>query len=441
MYLIALGINHRTAPVEFRERLAFGRSGIQSVAADLRQLPTLSGFVVLSTCNRTEIYATVSQVQAGLLDLKRYLCHRAQLFEDEAVRFFQTWTCYEVVNHLFRVTAGLDSMVLGETEIQGQVIEAYELACSLKTGNKVLNTLFQEAIRLGKRIRTTTGIDRHPVSISYAAVELARSTFKDLGDCTVLIIGAGEMGELALKHLVARGVKAVLVSNRSYGRACDLAREYGGEAVRYDQFLSQLPRADIVISCTSANHFVIHADKVRQALTAERDRPLFFIDIAVPRDIDPGVREIPGVVLYNIDDLQQVVLDGMEERRKAALVAEKVVGDAVEEFLRWLSTLSVIPTIRALKQKGNEIVNEELQRCFNRLGETDPRVTNIIRSMAHSIVNKLLHSPTVRLKEYACGSEGHLYSKVLENLFDLPRQEESERQLAVATTERRCEGK
>lgn len=440
MYLIALGINHRTAPVELRERLAFSRSEMQSVATELRRLPSLSGFVVLSTCNRTEIYATVSQVDAGLLELKNYLCHKARLSEDESGRYFQTWTCYEVVRHLFRVTVGLDSMVLGETEIQGQVIEAYEQACALKTGNKVLNTLFQEAIRLGKRIRTITGIDQHPVSVSYAAVELARSTFKDLSDCTVLIVGAGEMGELALKHLVARGVKTVLVSNRSYGRACDLAREYGGEAIRYDLFLSQLHRADIVISCTAASHFVIHADKVRQALREKRDRPLFIIDIAVPRDVEPEVKEIPNVVVYNIDDLQQVVLEGMEERKKAALVAEEMVDDAVDEFLRWLSTLSVIPTIRALKKKGNEIMEEELKRCFHRLGKIDSRTANVIRSMAHSIVNKLLHSPTVRLKEYACKSDGHLYSKVLENLFDLPHGEESEQQLVVAVTESR-EGK
>jgi glutamyl-tRNA reductase len=436
MYLIAIGVNHRTAPVEIREQLAFSSSKMRSIVDDLRELPGLSGIVVLSTCNRTEIYATVSQVQSGLRDLMKYLCQSAQLTEEEAARYFQTWTCSGVVNHLFRVAAGLDSMVLGETEIQGQVIDAYELACSLKSGDKVLNTLFQEAIKLGKKVRTSTGIDQHPVSVSYAAVELARSTFKDLSNCTVLIIGAGGMGELALKYLVERGVSTVLVSNRSYDRACDLAREYGGEAIRYDCFLSQLPRADIVISCTSASHFVIHADKVQQILMEEREKPLFFVDIAVPRDIDPAVREIPGIVLYNIDDLEQVILDGMDERKKAASAAEVMIAEAVDEFLKWLSTLSVIPTIKALKEKGNEIMEAELKRCFNRLGKVDPRTEKVIQSMAYSIVNKMLHTPTVRLKEYACGSEGHLYSKVLENLFDLPQQYESESKLQLVATER-----
>mgnify|MGYP000957594960 CR=1 FL=1 len=434
MYLITLGINHRTAPVEVRERLAFSSSEIQSVIADLKQLPSLNSFIVLSTCNRTEIYATVPQVDKGICDIKKYLCKRAQLSGDEANCYFQFWTGEEVVDHLFRVTAGLDSMILGETEIQGQVNDAYQFACSMKTGDRVLNTFFQEAIRLGKRIRTETGIDQHPVSVSYAAVELVRSTFGNLSECSVLIIGAGEMGELALKHLVARGVKTVLVSNRSFYRACILAQEYGGESIRYDHFLSKLDQADIVIGCTAAAHFVIHAEKVRSVMS-ERKRPLFFIDIAVPRDIDPAIKEIPGAVLYDIDDLEQVVLEGMDDRRKAALAAEEMLQNAVDEFLNWVGTLAVIPTIRALKQKGNVILEEELRHCFNRLGETNPRTEKLIRSMAHSIVNKLLHTPTVRLKEYASSDDGELYGKVLEKLFDLSHQCENQ-EIVLAGTER-----
>lgn len=435
MHLIALGMNHRIAPVEVRERLAFSSSTMQSVVTDLKGFPSLSSFIVLSTCNRTEIYANVPRVQEGICDLKRYLRQQAQLSEDEVSRYFHVWSCKEVVDHLFRVTAGLDSMILGETEIQGQVNDAYQYARSMKTSDKILNTLFQEAIRFGKRIRSQTSIDQHPVSVSYAAVELARSAFGDLSKCTVLIIGAGEMGELALKHLVARGVKTVLVSNRSYARACNLAEGYGGEAIRYDHFLSRLDNSDIVIGCTAAAHFVIHAEKVRQVMAKGRQRPLFFIDIAVPRDIDPAVKEIPGVILYNIDDLEEVVLEGMQERKKAAQGAEEMLQDAVGEFLNWTSTLAVIPTIRALKQKGNEIMEEELKRCFNRLGETDPRTEKAIMSMAHSIVNKLLHTPTVRLKEYACDDNGQLYGEILENLFDLPHPGDH-RELALAEQQR-----
>ncbi len=420
MYLVAIGVNHRTAPVEVREKLAFGKAGLSTAALEMRQLPTVRGLVVLSTCNRTEIYAAVTELDKGLAAIRKYLCERAKLEEQEASRYFQSWTCYEAINHLFRVAAGLDSMVLGETEILGQVRDAYETACQLKTGNGVINTLFQEAIKVGKRVRTLTGIDQHPVSVSYTAVELVRQTFGGhLQGRTVLVIGAGEMGELTLKHLVARGVSTVLVSNRSFDRAEALAREYGGEAVRYDEFFDHLDRADIVISCTSATHFVVSAEKVRRAIGKRIGRPLFFIDIAVPRDVEPAVAEIPGVYLYDIDDLERVVLESMEERKKAARAAEKIISEAVEEFLKWLSTLTVIPTIKALREKGNEIKEEELRRCLNRLGKCDPRTEQLIRSLANSIVNKMLHNPITRLKDYASKHEGHLYSKVLENLFDL----------------------
>ncbi|NPV28682.1 MAG: glutamyl-tRNA reductase [Firmicutes bacterium] len=419
MFIAAVGINHRTAPVEVREKLAFGKTGLIPVLLEVKELPPVHGCVVLSTCNRTEIYAAVTQIKEGLKALGDYLQNKAQLTDREASRFFQSWTCYEAINHLFRVAAGLDSMILGETEILGQVREAYELACRLKVGNNVVNTLFQEAIRIGKRVRTVTGIDQHPVSVSYAAVELVKQTFGDLRGCTVLIIGAGEMGELTLKHLVAQGVSTILVSNRSFERAEALARVYGGEAIRYDLLFSQLERADIIIGCTAAPHFVITAGQVRQAVAARRGRPLFFLDIAVPRDIDPSVGKIPGVVLYDIDDLEHVVLEHMDERKKAAAAAEEMIKEAVGEFLRWLSSLSVVPTIKALRAKGEAIKEAELKRYLNRLGKLDARSEKLIRALAHSLMNKFLHTPIVRLKEYAGTHEGHLYSQVLENLFDL----------------------
>ena len=237
-----------------------------------------------------------------------------------------------------------------------------------------------------------------------------------------MIIGAGEMGELTLKHLVCNGVSTVLVSNRSFHQAEALAGAYGGEAIRYDQLFSQLPRADIVISCTAAAHFVITAEKVRLGLEARGGRPLFFVDIAVPRDIEPDAGRIPGVFLYDIDDLEQVVLEQVEERRKAAQAAEEIVKEAVEEFLKWLSSLSVIPTIRALQQRAEQLKEEELQVYLQRLGKLDPKKEKLIRSLANSLLNKFLHTPIVRLKEYAGGHEGHLYSMMLEKLFDLPSE-------------------
>lgn len=426
VFLIAIGVNHRTAPVEVREKLAFGKNELPTVLLELKQLQAIGGVVVLSTCNRTEVYAAVGELDRGLAVIRGYLCKKAGLAEQDALRYLQSWTCYDCVKHLFRVAAGLDSMVLGEAEILGQVRDAYEMACRLKTGNSVINTLFQEAIKVGKRVRTQTGIDRHPVSVSSVAVDLVRQELGgDLRGRTVLIIGAGEMGELTLKNLVARGVSSVLVSNRSFDRAVMLAREYGGKAIRYDEFYDYLKLADIVIACTSAAHFVVSADKVEKVIGDRRGRPLFFIDIAVPRDVEPSVGEIPGVYLYDIDDLERVVSESLEERKKAAVAAEEIISEAVRDFLKWLNTLTVLPTIKALKEKFNTIKEEELRRCLKRLGSCDPSAEEVISSMANSIVNKLLHEPIARLKEYASRHEGHLYSKVLENLFGLVSSEEA----------------
>lgn len=420
MYLIAVGINHRTAPVEVRERLAFGRNSLQVAVQEIGGLTGLDGFVILSTCNRTEIYAESSYSYQGVDLLKRYLGGKAGLTEDEQDAYLQSWTGVHAVEHLFRVASGLDSMILGETEILGQVRDAYETACMLRTGSSTLNVLFQEAIRTGKKVRSLTGIDRHPTSVSYAAVELARQVLGGkLDNSTVLIIGAGEMGELTLKHLVSHGASTVLVSNRSFERAEALAGEYGGEAIKFDQLFDHLNRADIVISCTAAAHFVITAERVRRAVAGRSGRPLLFIDIAVPRDVDPEVAELSGVHLYDIDDLQQVIFEHMEERRKAACAAEQLVKEAVDLFRDWLGTLPLVPVIKALQQKGDEIKDAELRRCLNRLGSVDPRTEKLIRTLAHSLTRKLLHTPIVRLKEYAQREEGMLYSRAICALFDL----------------------
>jgi len=437
LYLIAISINHHTAPVEIREKLAFGKTGLAAAVQDLKKIEAaLKGFVVLSTCNRTEIYAAVDRVSIGLDGLRRYLQEKGSLNDDEAARYLQTHTCYEAINHLFRVASGLDSLVLGETEILGQVKAAYETACEMKTVNSILNTFFQEAIRVGKKVRTITRIDQHPASVSYAAVELARQALGSLCGRTVLIIGAGEMGELTLKHLLAYGVSAVLVSNRSYERAEVLAGLYGGEAIRFDKLFSYLSRADIVISCTSATHYVVGVEQISQAMMGQEEKKMFIIDIAVPRDVEPRVADIPGVILYDIDDLQQVVLKFMKEREKAAQAAEQIIKDAVDDFLKWLGTLSVIPTIKALQDKGQAIKQAELYNCLNRLGTIDFRTEKLIRGLANTLVKKLLHSPIVRLKEYAGGEDGHLYSRVLCNLFDLqPENEDLEMKMRTSGNE------
>ncbi|NPV26353.1 MAG: glutamyl-tRNA reductase [Firmicutes bacterium] len=419
MFIVVVGLNHKTAPVEVRERLAISAAALSERLAEVKQLPSVEGVVILSTCNRTEIYAAVTDIERSLAGIREVMARVAGVDMTELKQYLYSPTCHDAIAHLFRVAAGLDSMIIGETQILGQVREAYQLACEYGASNGVLNTLFQQAITVGKRVRTETAIDRHAVSISYAAVELAKQIFGRLDGCTTLIIGAGEMSELTARHLVANGVVSVLVSNRSYERAVELATQFGGVAVKFDQLSRYLERADIVISCTAACHYVVHPAAVEQAMQAREGRKIFMIDIAVPRDIDPAVANIPGVYLYDIDDLQHVVDSNLMERQKEAVKAEKIIQQEIIEFNNWLNSLFVVPTIRALKEKGERIKQTELQRAFNRLGTVSPREEKIIQSLANSIVNQLLHDPVIQLKRYATTHQGHLYTEVLQNLFNL----------------------
>jgi glutamyl-tRNA reductase len=310
-------------------------------------------------------------------------------------------------------------MVLGETQILGQVRDAYQDARERGVSDGVMNTLFQKAIYVGKRVRTDTGLDRHAVSISYAAVEKAKQAFGDLQGRSVLVIGAGLMSELTVKYLVANGVSTVIVSNRSYERACQLAEQIGGEAIQFEHLPHRIAQADIVISCTAASHYVLRRDVLLPYLR-DRMSPLVLIDIAVPRDIEPSLGEIPGIYLYDIDDLHNVIDANLLERQKAARQAETIIAEEIQEFEDWLATLYVIPVIRALKDKGAEICAAELKRALNRLGNVSPREDKIIREMASSIVNQMLHFPVINLKEAATANHGHIYAEVIKNLFELP---------------------
>jgi glutamyl-tRNA reductase len=313
-------------------------------------------------------------------------------------------------------------MVLGETQILGQAKQAFQMACDCQTSNGIINTMFQQAITVGKRVRTETGIDRMAVSISYAAVELARQIFGDLGGKTVLILGAGKMSELTVKHLVSNGVDTVLVSNRSHDRAVELAELFGGKAIMFDQLYRHMERADIVISCTAASHYVIHPSPMAEVMEKRGDRKVFLIDIAVPRDIDPKVGEIPGISLFDIDDLQNVVDRNLNERREAAVLAEQIVEEEINEFLKWLNSLFVVPTIIALKEKGESIKEKELERVLRKLPGLSEKERKIVGSLANSIINQMLHDPIVQIRHYAATHQGHLYSEVLQNLFCLEVQ-------------------
>jgi len=419
MLILAVGVNYRTAPVEVREKLSFSEHSLGDWLGRLNAYPAIEGCVIISTCNRTEIYAATREMDEGLGAIRDLLSRKSGADISEIKNYTYVHSLYDAIRHLFRVAAGLDSMVLGETQILGQVRQAYQAACHHESTNKVLNTLFQQAITVGKRVRTETGIDKNAVSISYAAVELARQTFGSLQGKRVLVIGAGKMSELTAMHLVSNGVEGIIVSNRSYDRAAAMAGKFGGRAVRFNELFRCMDQADIVISCTSASHYVVRLNDVLEVMKKRSGRRLMIIDIAVPRDIDPSVGGIEGITLCDVDDLQNVVDQNLVERKRAALVGENIIEEELGQFMKWLGTQFVVPTIASLKALGEQVKQKEIRRALNRLGEISDHDRKVVGSMANSIVNQLLHIPVTRLKEYALTPEGHLYTEVLQNLFDL----------------------
>ena len=426
MFPVTVGLNHRSAPLEIREKMSVHPSQMDKALIELISYPGLQGIVILSTCNRFEVYAATTDVEVGINSIKKFLVQHSGLEEAVLNQFFYVHTLYDSVRHLFRVVSGLDSMVLGETQILGQVANAYEVAYEAGVTNKAVNVFFQNALTVGKRVRTETQIDQHPVSISYTAVELTKQKFGDLTSKSILVLGAGEMSALTARHLVAAGASTVLVSNRSYERAVCLAAEFNGRAVRFDQMDEYLVEVDIVVSATASAHFVILPERMETVMAKRGFRNILLIDIAVPRDIHPDVARISGVTLFDIDDLRGVVDKHLQARELAALQAEKIIEEEMAQFLKWHNSLFVIPTIVALQNRGQEIKEAQLIRAMERLGSLTPKQEKIIRSMANSIVNQVLHTPITKLKEFADTRQGHLYTEILQNLFDLDVEEEKQ---------------
>jgi glutamyl-tRNA reductase len=417
--IAVVGLNHRTAPVEVREKLSFPSHTLKGALRRLKSYPVIEGCIILSTCNRTEIYAATLEMDEGINAIWDFLSRWSGVNKSEIKNFTYCHTLYDMIRHTFRVASGLDSMMLGETQILGQLRSAYLDAVEYEATNRVINTLFQLALTVGKRVRTETGIDRNAVSISYAAVELAKQHLGDLNKRQVLIVGAGKMSELTARHLVDNGISGVIVSNRSFERAEALAAQFGGRAVNFDELYKYMESADIVISCTAASHNVIKAEEMQQVMDKRKGRKIFMIDIAVPRDIETEVGELGGVTLYDIDDLKSVVDHNLTERRHAANKAELIIEEELEKFMKWHGTQFVIPTVTTLKNWGEEIKQKELQRALNRLGELSEHDQKVVSSLANSIVNQILHVPINQLKKYALTVEGHLYTEIMQNLFEL----------------------
>ncbi|HEY3315637.1 MAG TPA: glutamyl-tRNA reductase [Bacillota bacterium] len=424
MSLVSVGLNHHTAPVELRERLAFADPGLASAA--LTKLAGVEEGVVVSTCNRAEVFAMVQADDAEGLVAGFVSAHHGvpkDAFADHLYVHYEL----EAARHLFTVATGLDSMILGETQILGQVKDCYLAAKERGATGKVLSELFERALRTGKRGHAETVISQNAVSVGYAAVELARKVFRSLEGRRTLIIGAGQMSELVAKHLEAGGLNHVVVANRTRERAEEMAARFGGRAVPFDQVPAELVQADVVISSTSAPGFVLTTEAVRAAMRSRRARPLFLIDIAVPRDIDPACHGVENVFLYDIDDLQAVVEANLEDRKREVGKVQRIIEEELKSFGTWLSSLDAIPVIRSLRDKAEGIRRVELERALARLPELTEKERGVVEAMSSLIVNKLLNDPTLKLKELAASDDGRTYLRAARELFNLKLGGEGER--------------
>jgi glutamyl-tRNA reductase len=417
--LLALGVSHRTAPLDLRERLALPEGRAVGVLGELVGSDQVHEAAALSTCNRTELYLVVSEpVEAESLALG-VLAREADIRPTELLGRLYSLRSVAAASHLFSVTAGLDSMILGEAEIQGQVKRAYELALVEGATGPVLNRLFRGALAAGKRARHETGISEKGVSIPSVAVELAQHTLGDLAARTVLLVGAGETAELTARALAARGVEAIFVANRHYSRAIGLAQRFGGRAVRIDQLPAQMERADIVVSSTNSPHHIIEREELELVMERRDGRPLELVDLAVPRDIEPACREVAGVSLHDVDDVQSIAERNASGRETEARRAERLLEAEVGRFERWLGSLQVLPTVAALRRRADEVVDRVLAENEPRWESMSEADRERVRVMARAIANRLLHEPTLRLKRSADDETAYAYVDALRELFAL----------------------
>jgi glutamyl-tRNA reductase len=417
MHLILVGTSYQRSPVELRELLAYEPELRRASLERLRSAD--SEAAILSTCNRTEVYLAASDPEEAEGHIYAELGALSRLTQSELAPALYTLTDQAAALHLFRVAAGLDSMVPGEAQILGQVREAYGATRAAQAAGPILHRLFRQALRVGKRVRTETAIGENPASVSSAAAELAERVFDELADRRILLLGAGKTADLTAANLISRGVAEIVVANRSHERAEALARRFGGRAVGLELVEDELREADVVVTSTSSHGYVLSAEQVERVMRLRRGRPVFFIDIAVPRDVDPAVNEIEGCYLYDIDDLERVVAESVAGRREEAVRAEAIASVEADDFRAWQLSLEVVPAITSLRERAESIRRAELERAEHRLGSLSPSQRRAVESLTTQIVNKLLHQPTVRMKEAAAAADGVLYADALRHLFDL----------------------
>ncbi|MGV1047783.1 MAG: glutamyl-tRNA reductase [Solirubrobacterales bacterium] len=424
--LLALGVSHKTAPLDLRERLSLTEGRAVSALAELTAAAVIHEAAAISTCNRTELYLIVSDPVEAESTALGVLTRQAEIRPTELLGHLYSLRAGDAARHLLRVTAGLDSMILGEAEIQGQVKRAYELALVEGATGPILNRLFRGALSAGGRAREETGISEKGISIPSVAVELARRALGDLSDSRVLMVGAGETAELVARALTARGVSAVFVANRHYDRAIGLAQRFDGSAVRFEELPTQLLEADIVVSATNSPHHVVERDGLGQVMAERGGRPLLAIDIAVPRDIEASCREIPGVTVHDIDDVQQIVERNASGREAESRRAELIIEAELDRFERWLAALEVVPTITALRERGDEVVRRVLAENESRWETLSEADRTRMEAMAKAVASRLLHEPTVRMRRAAGEEEAYNYVSALRELFGLDVENEAE---------------
>ncbi len=423
MHIMVVGLNHKTAPVEIREQVSISDLELDDVLSTLRQTRTILESVALSTCNRTELYAVVSSARAGEDFLVRLLQERCRDMDTDLRAHLYVKYGQAAVTHLMEVAAGLDSMVIGETQILGQVRNAFLAASDAGNTGALLNQLFRKAIHIGKRAQTETTIGQSAVSVSYAAVQLAKKILGDLKGKNVLVLGAGKMSRLTAQHLVSAGVQSLFIANRTYSRAQELAAEWNGTAVSWEEVEETLAVSDIVISSTGSKQYVLTKGMVDTALKRRHRKPCVLIDIAVPRDIDPEVGMIRNVYLYDIDDLENVVAANLAERERQAEVVGKMIQTALREYSEWLSEQEVVPLIAAIRAKGVEIQASVMESLKRKLPNLTDHELELIHKHTMSIVNQLLRNPIQNMKELAIANGGAQHVRIFAELFGVKEED------------------
>ncbi len=415
--LLVVGLNHKIATVEIREKIAFQDFKIRDALSKLKTIEGVSECIILSTCNRVELYLVTdldSDISKSIVI--DFISSFHNLKKDDFVNYLYFYFEKDAVKHIFRVASSLDSLVVGEPQILGQLKLAYRIATEEHTTKVILNKLLHKSFSVAKRVRTETEISGSAVSISFAAVELSKRIFETLKEKKILLVGAGEMCELAARHLIGNGVTDIFVANRTFERAENLASEFGGKAVSFENLYLILEKVDIVIASTGAPHYIIEYPKFKDLMKIRRNKPIFMIDIAVPRDIDPKINTLDGVYLYDIDDLKAIVEKNWESRKNEAEKAEVIVDGEVAVFLEWFKTLDIIPTIVKLREYCENIRRVEADKFFEKINGIGDKEREMIDYLTSSIINKILHKPSINLKR---GSESEYYAEAVKKIFDI----------------------